>query len=57
MATYQINKGWDDHRTVKADSFKTQGDFVDFYERRGNDDVVVLRLRATAVQEVELVND
>jgi hypothetical protein len=55
MATYTINKGYDNQRKVEADSFKTNGDFVDFSrDGDGGPDVTVLRLRAVMVQNVEL---
>ncbi|MGW3365954.1 hypothetical protein ACWDOR_23775 [Streptosporangium canum] len=56
MATYEINEGYAGERTVEADYFRTEGDFVDFYARNGHgDQEVVLRVRANWVQKIELV--
>lgn len=57
MFTFAINSAYGDARTVKADGYVTEGDFVDFKATDTSNRVItVLRLRAAAVYTIELEN-
>ncbi|MFD8695385.1 hypothetical protein [Kitasatospora purpeofusca] len=50
MALYQINAGYNDARTVEAESYKVAGDFIHFMDDGGE---LVLTLRAAHVFVIE----
>ncbi len=50
MAVFQINPRYDDARTVEAEAYKVEGDFIHFTDDSGN---LVLTLRALQVYVIE----
>ena len=49
MAKYVVNKDYSGSETIVADSFHTDGDFVDFVDEKGT----VFRIQAKNVYTVE----
>lgn len=54
MATYIINKGYENEETVEAESYMHLGEFFDFMDAK---DKTVLTYRAAMVHTVHRVDD
>ncbi|MFJ6776565.1 hypothetical protein ACIQOV_37360 [Kitasatospora sp. NPDC091257] len=50
MAKYKINAGYSEARTVEAESYRVEGDFIHFTDGEGSR---VLTLRASQVYVIE----
>ncbi|WP_328299187.1 hypothetical protein OG389_16165 [Streptomyces sp. NBC_00435] len=55
MNEYVINRSYGDERSIRATTYSTVGDFIDFFGPYVNEESpVVLRIRADKIHTIEL---